>query len=1235
MKQKLLLFFIGTCIAFFSTTKLEAQCGVLSPDYLADFTSIPTDCWEEADSGDATTGPLDIGSGSWIADEFRNIGSNDGAYRINLWQNTKSDWILSPQFDLTGGPFQVDFDFAIMKFGSSTNAGTLGSDDIVQLLMTTDNGASWITLLTYNNNSVVSEAGEHPTVDLTAYSGQTVQFGFLGSEGTVDDTADNDVFVDNFRVRSVVSCFEPIDLLATNQSLTSTEVSWTETGTAISWNIEYGVSGFTQGTGILVSDITANPYIITGLIPDTSYQYYVQSICAPGDESSWSNARQFYTGYCESIPSSNDGEGVTNVTIGSTDFPSLGDVTYENHTATPLNVFLGTTNFEIDFGHSFTYGTNIWIDFDDNLVFDANELVFQGESVGQSNPHTLDASFEIPSTVTLGEHRMRIGTADLVQEVPNPCYSGSWGVTLDFTVNIQQLNCTHPEANYSISTDCEAETFFIEVDVTSLGDATSLEISNSYDSGTLQATGLGVYQVGPFPFGSSVKIFVTNEQDNNCTIASDFYEVLACPPVNDECETATAITVNNGLTCDALTPGTILAATPSNVPNSICNGIPNDDVWYSFTAINEVQIISILNIQGGTFNLDHALYEGACGNLTELYCSQDESSIADNLIVGNTYYVRVFSSGDNSETSTFDLCIREAQSNFICDSATMFCTENGVLTTSNITGMEGLGSIACLNSTPNPSWNAIQIGDPGLIELEIIQSDFDGNGLDVDFVIWGPFDSIAGACNEIIIGDCASCPNNTTNPDFYPFGNIVDCSYSGASVENVTINDTQTGEVYVLLVTNFNGNPGTITIEQTNLGEEGSGTLSGDFDIALGPDINVCEAEEESVILNASSPFADNYEWFYNGSLLYEISEVSAIEVTESGIYKVIAYNENCETFAEDEIVVSFLDCENAGIISVSAFYDDNENAVFDATETNFTDGYFTYEINDDGIMNIVESSTGSFTIASLDETNSYDINYYFYSDYEDCFDVSTSSFEDVTVLFGENTTVEFPVVNDQSCEDISVYLINQQSPRPGFNHTNYLVIKNLGLTNTSGTVDYTLDEDLSINSISTNSNYTTTLNANGFSLDFVNLLPGQSIVVTISLLTPASVELGEMVTNTAIYTTSSNDIVSDNNESSITEEVIGAYDPNDKMESHGPEILYDDFITSDEYLYYTIRFQNLGTADAINVRIEDVLDAQLDETTFQMLRSSHNYVVTRVDNNLEWNFENINLPAEQDDAAW
>ena len=118
--------------AFAGPLTFETLCDVFVPDYIEDFTTIIPDCWDEADSGDPTSGPSDLGAGSWTADEFLNIGTGDGAYKINLFTTGKSDWIISPQFDLTGGPFQVEFDFAITNWTSRTVAGPLGSDDVVQ-----------------------------------------------------------------------------------------------------------------------------------------------------------------------------------------------------------------------------------------------------------------------------------------------------------------------------------------------------------------------------------------------------------------------------------------------------------------------------------------------------------------------------------------------------------------------------------------------------------------------------------------------------------------------------------------------------------------------------------------------------------------------------------------------------------------------------------------------------------------------------------------------------------------------------------------------------------------------------------------------------------------------------------------------------------------------------------------------------------------------------------------------
>jgi len=490
------------------------------------------------------------------------------------------------------------------------------------------------------------------------------------------------------------------------------------------------------------------------------------------------------------------------------------------------------------------------------------------------------------------------------------CSSGSI-TPINYTVAC--ATCTNPQATYTVVDDCgNGDQFLIDVDITSLGDAESLTISDNQNGTAQSATETGTYTFGPYPFLTDIVISVANNQDVNCIINSNAIQLFACPPANDNCVGAEEAIVNVDESCTLLTAGTLTAASASTESSS-CIG-DDDDVWFEFTALSEVQLISLVNISGTTTNLGHGLYEGECGELTELYCSADNTSVTTALNIGSIYYLKVFSSDSNSENVDFDLCIKDAPDNTVCENASNFCGQDGALYGSNVFDYPSIGQIACLFSTPNPSWNVIQIGDSGTIDIQIVQNtEFDengnaiGNGLDVDFVLWGPFGSDEDFCTEGVLDqgcpDPSDCPNNTSNPDFYPSGNIIDCSYSIYDVENLTINDAQSGEVYVLLVTNYSNNSGTIQIEQTNSGTDGAGSTVAEIEVDLGEDIEICSGS--SYELNANSPFADSYEWYQNGIYLENESN-STLTVTESDNYTVIAYDNQCDSFAQDTVMIDF-----------------------------------------------------------------------------------------------------------------------------------------------------------------------------------------------------------------------------------------------------------------------------------------------------------------------------------------
>ncbi len=532
--------------------------------------------------------------------------------------------------------------------------------------------------------------------------------------------------------------------------------------------------------------------------------------------------------------------------------------------------------------------------FDFLVIVDGNGTELYN---GEGNNGVLDGIFVQSITDTI--------TIQIQSDGSVSCESGSFSDGIDFTVAC--ATCVNPTATYQVIDDCvNGDQFLVDVNITSLGDATSLTISNNIDGTTEVVSTIGTYQIGPFPFLVDVVVTVSNNQDVNCVINSNPIQLLACPPENDNPCNATIAVVNADQSCDMVTAGSLIEATDSGVPNGSCGGNPDDDVWFQFTALNEVQLISLVNIAGGGFNTDHALYEGDCDNLVEMECTDGTASVTPQLVVGNTYYVRVFSGGNDAETTTFDLCIKEAPTNIICENAENFCAEpGGALTTSNIIGIPDPTDIACLGSAPNPTWNIIQIGDPGLIEIEISQVDDNGNGLDVDFVLWGPFPDLEDACDGLDFG-CPTpgdCPNNTGDPNFYPFGNIVDCSYSFVSVENLTIDNAQTGEIYLLLVTNFSDDPGIISISQTNNGGATDGDITAEIEVDLGEDQNLCGFDSYEII--ADSPFADTWEWYCNGFII-DGETSSSLIVTETCTYTVIVYDEQCDTQAQDSVTITF-----------------------------------------------------------------------------------------------------------------------------------------------------------------------------------------------------------------------------------------------------------------------------------------------------------------------------------------
>lgn len=122
-----------------------------------------------------------------------------------------------------------------------------------------------------------------------------------------------------------------------------------------------------------------------------------------------------------------------------------------------------------------------------------------------------------------------------------------------------------------------------------------------------------------------------------------------------------------------------------------------------------------------------------------------------------------------------------------CSTASPFCTNVPVTFPAQTNVYAPVGpNYGCLGDQPNPSWFYLQISTPGSITLNM-QGYLNNSTTphDIDFIIWGPFTSINNGCSSGLTGS------------------NVACSFSANALETGVIPNALSGEVYILMITNF------------------------------------------------------------------------------------------------------------------------------------------------------------------------------------------------------------------------------------------------------------------------------------------------------------------------------------------------------------------------------------------------------------------------------------------------
>ena len=107
---------------------------------------------------------------------------------------------------------------------------------------------------------------------------------------TSDGYANSEGWVANVLCGPPPSCYDVENLNVDSVTTDSITISWTDNlndpAPNTEYTIEYGPTGFTQGTGTILTN-QSNPATITGLNAQTQYDFYVQANCDVNDDSYW------------------------------------------------------------------------------------------------------------------------------------------------------------------------------------------------------------------------------------------------------------------------------------------------------------------------------------------------------------------------------------------------------------------------------------------------------------------------------------------------------------------------------------------------------------------------------------------------------------------------------------------------------------------------------------------------------------------------------------------------------------------------------------------------------------------------------------------------------------------------------------------------------------------------------------------------------------------------------------
>lgn len=358
-----------------------------------------------------------------------NYSAPNAYYMTNSTATTGSQMLVAPPtVNLSDGTKRVRF---YAKGGGSNYTLLVG---------TLSNPADPASFTPIGSPIALTTTHTQYTVNIPA--GSDLQLAFKHGLGGTSRS----IYIDNITVQNIPSCLEPTAVISSNVTMNAATIGWTAPSSvpANGYEVYYSTNNTApdattvlNATNSVTSATTSAP--LSSLSADTNYYAWVRSVCSAADKSIWSEMLTFRTGYC--LPSS------TSQNSWLSDFSSTGgliNMAYSSGSSIAGGYQnLITSNNKIinapgsDTSVSFTAGgptcgIAVWVDWNNNLTFEASERMFVTNTYITNTSGTIT----VPAGTPLGTYRMRVVTDYNSTAPSNPCGAISRGEFIDFTFEV-------------------------------------------------------------------------------------------------------------------------------------------------------------------------------------------------------------------------------------------------------------------------------------------------------------------------------------------------------------------------------------------------------------------------------------------------------------------------------------------------------------------------------------------------------------------------------------------------------------------------------------------------------------------------------------------------------------------------------------------------------------------------------------------------------------------------------